>query len=440
MNKSNVVKTLNYIKRNGPVKTFYAIKERLRDEAEDKYEYVPISEETRLDQIRESLGADIKISVLVPAYETPKEYLKALIDSLIAQTYGNWELVIADGSASGVVTKTVNEYSDTRINLVKLSENKGISGNSNEGLLHCTGDYIGLLDHDDLLTADCLYEVAKKIRASRTDGIESQLLYTNEDKTNAENTTFYEANIKPKFNLDLLLSNNYICHFLVVKSELAKEVKFRSEYDGAQDHDFILRCTGSLQDRYGREYEKHILNISKVLYHWRCHESSTALNPTSKLYAYEAGKRAVSDYLAGRGMEATVSDLPHMGFFRVDYEPDIFTVREDVCALGCRILDKNGRVKDGVYDENGDVMFKGLSRHDSGGRLHRASCRMEVPYISVLGMLPNAEAEKVFKELLNREDSSKETDYKKLSMEFCNIMKSRGYRFVYDPDTVVKGK
>ena len=436
---TDIIKTLNYIKRNGPVKTYFAVKERLRDKKTDNYTFAPISEEERLSQISESLSGKIKISVLVPAYNTDEAYLRAMIESVICQTYGRWELVIADASTDAKVKSVTEEYSDDpRIVYIPIEKNLGISGNTNEGLKHCSGDYIGLLDHDDLLTNDALYEVVKSIKSAEDSGIELHALYSDEDKTNSENTQFYEANIKPKFNLDLLLSNNYICHFLVTERHLAQSIGFRSEYDGAQDHDFILRCVTSLRQKYGKGYRDHIHHIPKVLYHWRCHEESTAMNPKSKSYAYDAGKRAVRDFLLQEGITANVSDMEHVGFFRVAYEPDIFSQRSEVCAVGCRILDRSGKVKDGVYDENGDVMFKGLKRYDSGGRLHRASCAMEVPYISVLGMIPNKEASEVFKKLLN--EAGSDPDYKALSMDFCRTMKKRGYIFVYSPDTVVKGK
>ncbi len=437
---TDIVKTLNYIKRNGPVKTYYAIRERLRYRKSCDYSYIPIGEEERLDQIQASLSMDVRISVLVPAFATPAKFMRELIDSLIAQTYGKWELVIADAGSNDSLRNVVGSYQDERIVYVHLDGNKGISGNTNEGLKYCTGDYIGLLDHDDLLTNDALYEMASRITKDRNDGIKTRLLYSNEDKTNADKSSFFEANIKPKFNLDLLLSNNYICHFLVTEASLARKTGFRSEYDGAQDHDFILRCVSALQREYGSSYEKYIADIDRVLYHWRCHEESTAANPKSKEYAYESGRRAVEDYLKSSGIDAEVTHSGHVGFFKVRYVPDIFSQRKDVCALGCRVLDKKGRVKDGVYDEDGNIMFLGLDSHDSGGYLHRASCSMEVPYISVLGMIPGKEAASVFNELLERQVSGTEIDYRQLSMEFCRIMKERGYRFIYDPDTVVKGK
>lgn len=141
-----------------------------------------------------------------------------------------------------------------------------------------SGDFVCLLDHDDLLEPDALYEVAEKIvQDDRVD-----VVYTDEDKINSKGTKHLTPNMKPDFNLDLLRSNNYICHLFVVRRILVEKIGgFRKEFDGAQDYDFIFRCT--------EEAEK-IAHVHKVLYHWRTHEKSTSDNPESKLYAFHAGK------------------------------------------------------------------------------------------------------------------------------------------------------
>lgn len=439
---SNLIKTINYIKRNGLINAAYAIKERLNEDRASDYKYVPIEEAERLAQIEKSKNMQATFSILVPTYETKPEYLRELIDSVLNQTYKKFEIVIADGSVSSIVADEIKRYEDDRIRYVKLDENGGISRNSNEGLKHCSMEYTALLDHDDILTEDALYNMASLIDNNKRNGIELQLLYSDEDKTNSENTAFFDPNIKPEFNLDLLLSNNYICHFLVVKSEIIKELGFRPEFDGAQDHDLILRVVGSLQNKNNNSYHKLIAHANKVLYHWRCHEGSTSLNPQSKSYAYTAGKRAIESYLSERGIKGKVIEQPHVGFFYIEYEDGIFNQRNDVCAVVGRVLDKKNKVKDGPLDNDGNVMFKGLDKHNSGGKLHRASCQMEVPYISVIGMKANKEAENVFNKLLNEELTSKgeDIDYKELSMRFCDLMKIKGYKFVYDPKLIIKGK
>lgn len=434
---SNMYKTINYIKRNGVAKTFWAIAERLGENKTMTYEFKPISEEERLTQIEKSLDYTTSFSLLVPAYETDPTYMKALIDSVMGQTYTKWELVIADASSSDVVEKVVAQYTDKRIEYVKLKENKGISGNSNEGLKYCSKEYTGLLDHDDLLCTNALFENAKKIEESRQNDITLQMLYSDEDKTNTENTTYFEPNIKPRFNLDLLLANNYICHFLVIKTDILQKICFKSEFDGAQDHDLILRTVSHLKAG-SKEYEKTICHIPKVLYHWRCHEKSTAANPMSKRYAYDAGKRAVESFLKREGIKATVDELPHVGFFRVNYEPDIFTQRKEVCAVAGRLIGKKSRVVGGVYDEDKKIMFEGICKYSSGGYLHRASCQMEVPYVDVRAAKMSSEGAKIYEKLLK--EYGDKTDNKKLSFKFCDIMKEHGYKFIYDPNIVIKRK
>lgn len=169
------------------------------------------------------------------------------------------------------------------------------------------GDYIALFDHDDLLCENTLFEVALAIQERGAD-----VIYTDEDKIKGETGERYQPNFKPDFNLDLLRSNNYICHLLVVKKELLECVGgLRREYDGAQDHDFILRCA---------EKTEKIAHVPKVLYHWRVHASSTADNPLSKKYAFDAGKHAVEDHIRRCGAQAEVTDTKFPGFYRAKYK------------------------------------------------------------------------------------------------------------------------
>lgn len=252
----------------------------------------------------------VTISIAVPAYHTPEEFLRQLLDSLVDQTYPYWELCIANASPDDeVMQKVLKEYQakDGRIKVLNLEENAGISQNTNAALFMATGQYVGLLDHDDLLAPDCLYEVAVRIRDEHAD-----MIYTDEDKVTADLSEHYQPHLKPDFSPDLLRSNNYICHFLTVKRELLKAAGgFRKEFDGAQDHDFIFRCS---------EKAEHIAHVPRILYHWRTHKASTADNPASKLYAYDAGKRAVEGNLERMGLKGEVSHTKDYGFYNVKYE------------------------------------------------------------------------------------------------------------------------
>ena len=178
---------------------------------------------------------------------------------------------------------------------------------SNEALALAAGDYVGLLDHDDLLAPNALYEVANALEKDPA----IDVIYTDEDKVRGDELEHFQPHFKPDFNPDLLRSNNYICHFFVVRKDLIEKTGgFRQEYEGAQDYDFIFRCT---------EQAEKIFHIPEILYHWRTHESSTADNPESKLYAFEAGRRAIEANLEREGLKGTVTQTKDYGFYRVKY-------------------------------------------------------------------------------------------------------------------------
>lgn len=241
---------------------------------------------------------DILFSIIVPVYNTPQKYLREMIASVQAQTYGRFELCLADGSDKNHadVGRTCRAYAakDPRVKYKKLSENFGISGNTNECLKMSTGDYIALFDHDDLLHPAALHEVMKAVCEGNAD-----FVYTDEaifDKTTDEAELFH---FKPDYAPDTLLANNYICHLTVFSRELLEKVGgFRSKYDGSQDHDLILRATDNAHC---------IAHIPEVLYYWRRHRGSVAADIETKSYAITAGKAAVSDFLRAKGIEAEVS-------------------------------------------------------------------------------------------------------------------------------------
>ena len=225
-------------------------------------------------------------SIVVPLYRTPKGYLKELIESIEAQTYVKWELCLADGSPDNKLEMFVKSYQDERIKYRYIGENLGISGNTNKAVEMATGDFIVLCDHDDLITPDALFEFAKEIVADK----EVDSIYSDEDKIDEKSYDVFDPSFKPDFNIDMLRSQNYICHLYGVRRELVEKYgMFNSEYDGAQDYDFILRMS---------EHSRKIAHVAKILYHWRTHQGSTALNPESKMYAYDAGARAIGAHYA----------------------------------------------------------------------------------------------------------------------------------------------
>ena len=308
-----IQKGFRYLKHYGPKEFWIRLHERFEPEEVPYgpwYEaYVP-DEEALEKQRHHHFEYSPLISVAVPAYRTPEKFLAQMIDSLLAQTYGNWELCIANGSPEdSAMKKVLEEYTkkDSRIRVSELTENKGIAGNTNAALEMAQGEFVGLLDHDDLLAPNALYEIVRALDEDRN----LDAVYTDEDKVTTELDEHFQPHLKPDFNLDLLRSNNYICHFFVVRRSIVQKVGgFCQEFDGAQDHDFIFRCI---------ETAEKVGHIPEILYHWRTHKASTADNPASKMYAFDAGKRAIEAHLKRTGTEGIVSHTPDLGFFRVKY-------------------------------------------------------------------------------------------------------------------------
>lgn len=266
---------------------------------------------TELERQRREMFPDpVTFSIVVPLYRTKESYLKELLESVQAQTYPHWELCLADGSGrdaslEGMVKRLAG--GDGRIRYQLLAENLGIAENTNAAIRMSEGEFLALADHDDLICPNALYECAKALQRRK----EVEVLYTDEDKVDMSGKTYFEPNFKPDFNPDYLRSLNYICHMFVVKRELAERVGLlRREFDGAQDYDFILRCC---------EQAAGICHIPKVLYHWRCHMESTASNPESKLYAFEAGRRALEAHYERQGLPATAMNASYLGMYRTAY-------------------------------------------------------------------------------------------------------------------------
>ena len=267
------------------------------------------TEEELEEQRKHKFSNQPKISIIIPMYNTPVKFFGELVDSLINQTYTNWELCLADGSNEENPELKDIYSKDSRIKYKFIGENKGISGNTNEALTLATGDFIGLLDHDDILPIFSLYEVVKCINEHP----EVEFIYTDEDKFEEVGGKRYDPYFKSDFGPDTLRANNYICHFSVFRKDLMEKLGgFRSEFDGAQDYDILLRMS---------EIAKHIYHIPKILYHWRVHELSTAkAGAHAKPYAYEAGKKAVQAHIDRLGLKGTVEAGNTLGTYRVKYE------------------------------------------------------------------------------------------------------------------------
>ena len=439
----NISKTVNYGKKNGYMEAAFAAWERLTANYYKNYTYVEpeayILEEQRKGQ------EPIKFSIIVPAFETPKQYMEALIDCCLAQTYSNFELIIADGSASSLVEDTVKAYEDARIRYQRLEKNGGISENTNEGIRLATGQYCCLVDHDDLLTKDALFEVAKAIMQAKDEPV---LLYSDEDKCDENATRFYDPHMKLDFNFDLLLTNNYICHLTVIKTEVLSYLQIRKQYDGAQDYDLVLRVVSSLflkeKEGFGKKIESFIVHVPKVLYHWRCHSGSTADNPNSKMYAYEAGRKALADYTNRVGWKADIRHNKHLGFYRIAYRNDVLSHREDLAAVGGLTASK-GKVVSGIY--------KGMPLVYAG-YMNRMDLYQNVNVLDIRNLAVNKNYQKLYEDVTGHpyqstfaSDETLLPDWmKKLSREevenlnkkLSKQLKQSGARLLLDPESVRK--
>ncbi len=514
INRANLKKTKYYMKRNGIRRTWYAVLERLEERKRPPYVWTPPTDAELTVQREgwEREGLSATFSILVPAYRTKPEYLRELVESLRCQTYPRWELILADATEDDSVERALREslepgvvdfggqgpdgprhdsaaafsgFTDRRIRYVRLPRNAGIAENTNQALPYATGDYIGLLDHDDILTPDALYEMTATIRRAEEKGVEPAFLYSDEDKCNGDRTEYFEPHWKEDFNFDLLLSNNYVCHFLVMKRELMQKLEFRSEYDGAQDFDLVLRAVAGLKGR-----EEAILHIPKVLYHWRCHPGSTAENPESKRHAYEAGRRAVQDFADSQGWAAEAVDTAHVGFYALRYEGNplasgnplvsgspaasessfaggsIFDSRTDVGAIAGRIV-QSGRVAGGRLAEAGEhvsaslpgtegngtgpvqageALYQNLPIHYSG-YLHRAVLPQDASAADIRNIRVRPECRELFRQVTgvpyrtvpgtDRFDAStlpEGSDIRKISLELGRALREAGYRILYLPE------
>ena len=277
--------------------------------------------------------------------------------------------------------------------------------------------------------------MALAIKEGKENGKDYGFLYSDEDKCDEKGSHFYDPHIKTDFNLDMFLTNNYICHFCVMKADLMKSLQFRKEYDGAQDFDLCLRAVAKLWEN-NPKVEESICHIPKVLYHWRCHNDSTAANPQSKRYAYDAGKRALQDFVDTKGWEATVEEMPHVGFYRVVYKGGVLAQREDVAAVGCKQI-RGGKVVSGIYDKEGNQLYEGLPFCYSG-YIHRAVLAQNAPYMDIhswsLHPKVQYEVEVYWKEL---ESNKKMTDVE-VRKAVCDYLIEKGYRLFWDPSCKLK--
>lgn len=315
--KNYFVKGLINLKEKGVRDTLYEVKRVLK-----KIEPLSFKEwfstalysQKELDaQRQDHFERDILFSIVVPLYNTDKDFLKEMIDSVIDQTYSGWELCLADGSDAqhGYVEEICKEYAqqNQQIKYQKLEKNLGIVGNSNFAMEMATGDFIALLDHDDILHPAALHDVMKAICEKDAD-----FVYTDEMTFISPNVEdVVQVNFKPDFSPDMLRTNNYICHFTSFQRALLDECGgFREGFEGSQDHELFLRLT---------QRAKQIVHVPEVLYYWRATPNSTAMDAKAKPYCAVSGRKAVRESLHAQNIEAEVRSLDACPtIYHVDYE------------------------------------------------------------------------------------------------------------------------
>ena len=323
----NILKGIRYLKHFGFKEFMIRLRERMEPEEVPYapwYEaYIPTEEEFEREKkdaarLRRKLenerGKELIFSVVVPAWHTPARYLEDMTASVTGQSWSGWELCIVNASPEDGEMKRVLQNiaaSDSRIRVIELENNLGISGNTNQGLEAAKGDFIILLDHDDTLSPSALYQLAAYIEKHPR----SAFIYTDEDKISEDGSVHFQPHLKPDYNPDLLRSNNYICHMSAVRRDIVRACGgMDSGYDGAQDYEFFFRCI-----RRVKEEGLEVGHVPEILYHWRVSSGSTADNPASKMYAYEAGKRAIEQDLKLSGCPGKVTLKKDLGFYRVAY-------------------------------------------------------------------------------------------------------------------------
>ncbi|MCP5305430.1 MAG: glycosyltransferase [Chromatiaceae bacterium] len=260
----------------------------------------------------ESLAQAPLISVVMPVYEPRPEWLRAAIDSVLAQRYPHWELCIADDASPSPEIRTLLDdyrHRDPRIKVILRDKNGHIAAATNSALTLAEGDWVGFMDHDDLLTENALYHVAREIVGHP----DARMLYSDEDKIDDRGTRSAHY-FKPDFNPDLMLSHNLVCHFSVYRRDLLNHAGgIREGFEGAQDYDLALRCIAEL-------HPDEIRHIPRILYHWRAVPGSTASGLEAKPYALDAAVRAVQDHLQAKGVQAEVKPSKRIeGMLRVRY-------------------------------------------------------------------------------------------------------------------------
>lgn len=270
--------------------------------------------EARLKEQRDyKFVSNYKFSILIPVYRPDVKFFTLMLDSIVAQTYDNWQICLADGSGEGYTVENVvkpytEKYGEDKVKYIKLENNLGIAENTNAAMRMADGDFIVFGDHDDELHPTALFECMRELERYP----QADFIYSDEDKIIEATGHHTEAHFKSDLNMELLRSNNYICHLSVVKKSLADKVGgLYTQFNGSQDHDYVLRCV---------EKAECVRHIPRILYHWRINDNSTAKSASTKTYANTAGVNAVSAHLKRMGIDGEVKNGVAPGFYDIRYK------------------------------------------------------------------------------------------------------------------------
>ena len=383
----------------------------------------------------EALGASASVlkvhhipsfSVIVTTYEPVLRYFEQTLISVLSQTYGGFELIIADTSMSNGVRETLDHYRDERIRYYSVPGNRGEASLINDAAYLATGNYICTVDVGDLLTKDALYEVFLCIMRTG-----AEILYTDEDHCDAAGRKFDRPNRKPDFNKDYLLSNNYMRRLLVIRRELFLALRLRDAFDGALTYDLVLRAPKS-----------EVYHVSHILYHvssasWDSRRAER--EPDAEIAAEKA---ALEDYFRVRSIRATVSFTGRRRIYRISYTPNIFACRSDVGVLGGRVLSRTHKVVGGMFDADGKVMYEGMDEAD-GGPMNRALSVQNAFAVDARCIQVRPELRRLFEEIVGKpgdeiftESGRDPAELRRRSILFCAKVRELGYLIVWDPSFI----
>lgn len=317
-------KAYTYAKANGLKKTFTRMKREVTDKPIDYAAWLKLNEVYDLEKQKElalNFSYQPKISILIPVYNVEVKWLKKCLDSILNQSYGNWELCIADdASTQSAIRETLDSYKakDERFKIVYRTENGHISEATNSALAVAAGEFIALVDNDDELSPNALYEVVKALN----DNADLDLIYSDEDKVDLEGHRF-DPHFKADWSPDTLMGNNYISHLGVYRTSIVRSIDgFRKGYEGSQDYDLLLRFVEMIS-------EDRIHHIDKILYHWRTIPGSTAASGEAKSYINDSGVKTLEDALKRRDIPGQIQPGKIPGFYDITY----YVESEDLVSI-----------------------------------------------------------------------------------------------------------